>query len=34
MGDHDKETEKYADFITKRLEDDGIEYAMKSLKII
>lgn len=34
MGDHDRETEKYAGFITKRLEEDGIEYAMKSLGII
>ena len=34
MGEHDREIEKYADFVTKRLEEDGIEYAMKSLSII
>lgn len=34
MGDHDAETEVYADFITKSLTEDGIAYAMESLGII
>lgn len=34
MGHHDKELEPYATFITKTVEDDGIEYALKELKII
>lgn len=34
MGHHDRELEPYATFLTKNVEDDGIEYAMKKLKII
>lgn len=34
MGHHDRELEPFASFITKNVEDDGIEYAMKKLKII
>lgn len=34
MGHHDRELEEFASFLTKNVEDDGIEYAMKKLKII
>lgn len=34
MGHHDVELEPYATFFTKNVEDDGIEYAMKKLKLI
>ena len=34
MGKHDRELEPYAEFITRDLEDDGIEYAMKHYGII
>ena len=34
MGHHDKELEPYATFVTKTVEDDGIEYAMKELGLI
>lgn len=34
MGKHDKELEPYAEFITRDLEDDGIEYAMKHYGLI
>lgn len=34
MGHHDKELEEYATFLTKTVEDDGIEYAMKELGLI
>lgn len=34
MGHHDKDLEPYATFITKNVEADGIEYAMKKLGII
>ena len=34
MGKHDAELEPYAEFITRDLEDDGIEYAMKHYGLI
>lgn len=34
MGHHDEGLEPYASFITKTVEDDGIEYALKALKLI
>lgn len=34
MGKHDKELERYATFVTKTVEEDGIAYAMKELGII
>ncbi|MEG2699811.1 MAG: HAD family hydrolase [Hungatella sp.] len=34
MGNHSKELEPYATFITKTVEDDGIAYAMKKLGLI
>lgn len=34
MGHHDKGLEPYASFVTKTVEEDGIEYAMKKLGII
>lgn len=34
MGKHDKELEKYAEFITKTVEEDGIAYAMERLGIM
>lgn len=34
MGHHDKELEYYATFVTRNVEDDGVEYAMKKLGII
>lgn len=34
MGHHDPDLEQYATFITKDVEDDGVEYAMKELGII
>lgn len=34
MGKHDRELEPYASFVTKTVEEDGVEYAMKALGII
>ncbi|MCR4782718.1 MAG: Cof-type HAD-IIB family hydrolase [Lachnospiraceae bacterium] len=34
MGEHSVELEEYATFITKNLEDDGVEYAMKHYGLI
>ncbi len=34
LGEHDKQLEQYATFITKNVLDDGVEYAMKELGII
>lgn len=34
LGDHDKDLEPYTSFITKKVEEDGIYYAMKQLNII
>ena len=34
MGKHDKILEQYAAFVTKTVEDDGIEYAMKNLGLL
>ena len=34
MGDHDKELEPYATFVTKKVEEDGVAYAMERLGII
>lgn len=34
MGHHDKGLEPYASFVTKTVEEDGIEYALKALEII
>lgn len=34
MGEHDKELEEYASFITRSVEDDGVAFAMEQLGII
>ncbi len=34
MGKHDEILEQYASFVTKTVEDDGIEYAMKTLGLL
>ena len=34
MGKHDKVLEQYATFVTKTVEADGIEYAMKNLGLL
>lgn len=34
MGGHDKELEPYATFVTRKVEEDGVAYAMKALGII
>ena len=34
MGKHDKVLEPYAAFVTRDVEEDGIEYAMKNLGLI
>lgn len=34
MGDHDKELEPYATFVTKKVEEDGVAFAMERLGII
>ena len=34
MGKHDDVLKPYATFVTKEVEDDGIEYALKSLGLL
>ena len=34
MGRHAEEMDPYASFVTKNVEDDGIAYAMETLRII
>jgi hydroxymethylpyrimidine pyrophosphatase-like HAD family hydrolase len=34
MGNADPEVQKYADFVTKSIEEDGVEYALKHFGLI